>query len=374
MRKGVALVAVACWCAACGGSGSRESGPSYPVVESADGARLSPLNLVTIVSQTDVVDASRLFQFSTELASSAWWSRLALEYGLGAVNVAAAITGPPINADVSDHDVFTYITDAVAANSGPPRDGNSLYLLYLPANSAVVRKGLRNTDCHEFGAYHARYGTLGDNLAVVQQCSANNPIPDMTVSASHEIIEAATDPDGYGYVLPAIAPNAPWKQPIWNAYDLTGRAELADLCEGAYIREGSFYYQRIWSNQRAALGGDPCAPEIPDPFYDVLFDADWYPAPGGQTISIPIHGWSSGAMPTGWPLRVTVNSAVLGFTAVSAGSSQMLSAGETGSLSVRAPAGAPAGTFAVVTVASERPSGTDFSDGAHLNYVGVYVP
>jgi hypothetical protein len=361
---------------ACGGSSSRGgvSGPDWPLVASYDGALLSPLSLVTIVSETDMADSDFLFGFSNGVGASAWWKRLSGEYSLSSATAVASLIGPPIIADLTDHDVYDYITAAVATNGGPARDGNTLYMLYLPSGVEVIQQGVPNTNCDKFGAYHAPYGDLGDNLAVVQQCGGSDPLDSMTVAASHEIIEAATDPDNQSYALSQIAPHAPWNEPIWNAYDLTGHAELADLCEGTYYHEGSYFYQRVWSNLDAAIGGDPCAPELNEPYYDALFEQDWYPIAAGQTLEIPIHGWSLPTLGSAWPVSAHVASAAMGFTAEVGGTGTLLS-GETSKILVTAPAGAASGTFAVVTAASTRPqTSSPLTDGAHFSYVGVYVP
>jgi hypothetical protein len=347
---------------------------AFPIVESYDGALLAPLDLITIVSQTQSTDAEFLFGFSSGIGASAWWKRLAEEYDLGSASAVANLMGPPITADMTDHDVYDYITSAISANGGPERNGNSLYLLYLPPGITVIEQGVPNTGCDKFEAYHAAYGTRGDNLAVVQQCGGTDPRDSMTVAASHEIIEAATDPDYQSYVLPAIAPHAPWTEPIWNAYNLTGRAELADLCVGTYDLEAGYYYQRIWSNLDVAKGGDPCAPELAEPYYVALFAQDWYPINAGQTLTIPIFGWASSGMSSAWPLDAYAASAKTGFTAT-VGGNGTLKANETSSVLVTAPADAPSGTFAVVSVESDRPMTTPpLTDGAHINYVGVYVP
>jgi hypothetical protein len=361
---------------ACGSSRGDSGAPhvSFPFVNSYDGALLVPLSLITIVSQTQSGDADFLFGFSSGIGASAWWKRLAGEYSLGPASATANLMGPPITGDMTDHDVYDYITSVVTANGGPARNGNSLYLLYLPAGITVIEKGVPNTDCKKFGAYHAEYGTRGDNLAVVQQCGGADPRDSMTVAASHEIIEATTDPDYQSYALPRIAPHAPWTESIWNAYDLTGQAELADLCVGTYYLEGSYYYQRIWSNVDVAKGGDPCAPELAEPYYDALFAQDWYPIDAGQTLSIPIFGWASSRMASSWPVEAYVASANMGITAT-VGGDGALRVDETSSVLVTAPAGAPSGTFAVVSVDSERPmTTTTLTDAAHISYVGVYVP
>jgi hypothetical protein len=371
----VLVGAAAIACASCGSSPSTPGGVllPFPIVPSYDGALLSPLNLVTIVSQSDSGNAPVLFAYSNGIGASQWWAALAGEYGLGPVTAAANLLGPSIDGDVTDHDVYEYITSAVAANAGPARDGNSLYLLYLPPGIRVIQGGVVNDGCGKFQAYHAPYGNRGDNLAVVQRCGGSDPFDNMMVSASHELIEAATDPDGLSYALPRIAPHAPWNEPIWNAYNLTGHAELADLCEGTYWGEGSVYYQRVWSNAAAAAHGDPCVPAIGQPYYDALFEKDWYEIAPGQTLRIPMVGWSSGSLASAWPVAARVASAVSGFS-VDVGGDGTLGVNQISDVTVTAPSTAPSGTFAVVGVASQRPPNPPLSDAAHINYVGVYVP
>lgn len=342
---------------------------AFPQVGTRDGALLSPMQLVTITAEGDDAPPSFFFEFSRQIGKSEWWRRIAPEYGLTTLTNVAEIVGPAVDGDVTDHDVFTYITDAVAMNGGPERDGNTLYLLYLPEGVTMISEGKANTNCRNFAAYHARYGTRGDDLAVVQRCR-NDPNRS-TVAASHEVIEAATDPDYAGYVLPAVA-RKPWTEDVWNAYELTGRAELGDLCEGTFYFERQFFYQRVWSNAAAAAGGDPCIPELGEPFYDTTFDRDWYSVNAGATVSIPFTGWATGPL-ADWGLRVRVKSSTSGFDATS--SLTTFNSGRRGTLTVRAPVGAFSDSFAVVEIDSTRPAlGTPMTDGAHVNIVGVHVP
>jgi hypothetical protein len=351
---------------------------AFPEVTTRSGALLSPLRIVTIVAENDSLDARAFFDFSAGVGSSRWWNRIAPEYHLQTVTDAAHLLGPPITTDVSDHDVFTYISSAVETSGGSARDGHTLYLLYLPPGINVVQKGTVNTGCAKFGGYHARFGTLGDNLAVVQRCFETFPIENMTIAASHEIVEAATDPDGLGYALPGIAARLPWTEAIWNAVELEGHAELGDLCESTFWVEGASVYQRIWSNIAARAGGDPCIPELVEPFYDSSFAEDWYPVSAGGMITIPVTGWTTGPMPT-WGLAASLKSDVLGFSATFGDApNNTLAEGRTANLAVGAPATAMSGTFAVIRVSSKRPGpipgSRSLTDGAHVNYVGVYVP
>jgi hypothetical protein len=365
--------ALAVLAAACGSPPAEQHRP-FPQVGTTDGAVLAPMRLVTIVAQNDSADADAFFAFSNAIGASRWWRRIAPEWRLGTLSVRANLMGPTITADVTDHDVFTYINDIVAGDASLARDGHTLYVLYLPAGIQVVQDGTPNTGCHLFGAYHISYGTRGDNLAVVQRCFDTFPVENMTVAASHEIIEAATDPDDLGYKLPAIAERNQWQESVWNAFELTGDAEIADLCEGTFWSEGSSVYQRVWSNAAAARGGDPCIPEIPDPYYSTAFAQDWYVIDAGATTAISFTAWATGPM-TAWPVTVDANGTAPGFMASVTGAP--VNAGESGQILVSAPAGAVSGDFAVLDVVSERPdpsAGTPaLIDGAHINLVGVYV-
>jgi hypothetical protein len=351
---------------------------AFPQVTTQDGAILAPLHLVTLVAANDSVDSTALFGFSSDVVTSRWWSRIAPDYGLNTVTDTAHLVGPPITADVTDHDVFDYITNAVDANGGLARDGHTLYLLYLPSGINVVQAGVPNTNCRYFGGYHARYGSRGDNLAVIQRCTETDPIENMTVIASHEILEAATDPDGRGFALPGIAARAPWNDAIWNAFDLRGDAELGDLCEGTFWVEGQSVYQRIWSNARARGDGDPCIPELSEPFYDTSFTQDWYPVRAGETVRIPVTGWATGAIDP-WALTAAVQSGTTGFAATFGGPAmKTITSGQIVDLMVTAPASATPGAFAFISAWSHRPAAglnaKPLTDGAHGNYVGVYVP
>jgi len=89
----------------------------------------------------------------------------------------------------------------------------------------------------------------------------------------------------------------PWTQSPWVAA-LYG--EVGDLCVSTQINEGSFTYQRIWSNSAAAKELDPCVPAVPavrlrehERPAGVVHDAR------GWLVQIPVTGWSDRAATTG---------------------------------------------------------------------------
>ena len=160
---------------------------------------------------------------------------------------------------------------------------------------------------------------------------------------------------------------------IWNSFNLTGHAELGDLCEGAYFIESSSVYQRVWSNRAAAAGGDPCVPALNEPYYSTTFAEDWYPITAGGTASIPVEGWSTGSVAS-WGVRTFVKGSVQDFSAGFSEALPTLNAGVTVEMTVSAPATATSGSYAVIMVESLRPAGSRLTDGAHIVPVGVYVP
>jgi hypothetical protein len=147
--------------------------------------------------------------------------------------------------------------------------------------------------------------------AVIPRCpgfAKQNPnLPTLlsvtTASASHEIIEAATDPypntgAAYGDL---DADHELWKY-------MLGGAEIGDMCAQNLSSFGvsselGYAVQRSWSNQAAKSGHDPCVPQT-----NVYFNAIANPT---QTIDIG-GGVTSKAM-----LLSVGQSAVLDVTIVS---------------------------------------------------------
>ena len=110
-----------------------------------------------------------------------------------------------------------------------------------------------------------------------------------TTTAAHELIEGATDPHftngNLGWFTDPPLPD-PW-------YLILG--EVADLCNyEPYAYEGTFAYQRSWSNAAAAAGGNPCVPNQGDRWEDVTADPATMPTiPKGGTATFTLTGWST---------------------------------------------------------------------------------
>jgi len=134
--------------------------------------------------------------------------------------------------------------------------------------------------------------------------AANSLLQDTTFDASHEIVEASTDPiPPTGYALDGTNPDN------WGWLDVTGGGEAADLCVDLLglnqdqTQDGTFTVQRIWSNSRAAASVDPCNPA---PASDVYFNAApsqaFFVLDVGASATFDVDAFSFGAMDD-WTLQ-----------------------------------------------------------------------
>jgi hypothetical protein len=348
------------------------------------------MTLVTIVTLGDEY-ASQLFAFDDALIADSWWSAVTADYSSGTPTSGVHLTGPAISGNVNDSDMVAYIQQVIA--SGPAPNGNTLYLLYLPDN-------VQNTDALGACGAHSQYPdastTIGDAWGWVgraQSPTCATPVETMlqylTRAASHEIMEGVTDPTGHSYLLnPGGLPSTPWDYSAWAAIQ-TGWVELGDLCDYTRIIESDGYdYQRIWSNSAAAAGGDPCAPALAAPYFNISTSYEWYTMPAGYTGGIPIIGWTtatrgpwllySGLTPSStgsFTASLTTN---LGTTNLQAGcpTAPAINNSVSGSIQVSVPAGTTSGEWAVIQIVSM--DGDFFScpppiteDGFHQMFVGV---
>jgi hypothetical protein len=146
------------------------------------------------------------------------------------------------------------------------------------------------------------------------------------------------------------------------------------------ITEGSFMYQRIWSNAAAAAGGDPCVPQ--STFFDVSTPQSWFTVAPGQSVPIPLAGFSDG--PTAdWvlvPAETTSNRPQFAVSISSPTTEQTTGGdlpstnnGQQATLTFTTPADAKPGDWAIVQIQS-IPLGGSSGDPYEVWLVGVHVP
>ncbi|HEX3945199.1 MAG TPA: hypothetical protein VHW69_14030 [Rhizomicrobium sp.] len=132
---------------------------------------------------------------------------------------------------LTDEDVQKEIAQQIADGKLPPRDPNTLYMIYFPSNISISLDG--SLSCQAFGAYH--FATNDSKIdkkknifyAVEPEC--NSGFGFLTFAASHEFAEATTDN------VPTPGSNPDFPQ-AWN--DASG-FEVGDKCSGSGTLNGT---------------------------------------------------------------------------------------------------------------------------------------
>jgi hypothetical protein len=277
-------------------------------------------------------------------------------------------------ADAADaHEGDATSSDAGGGGAGDAGDGGVfllppiVYMIYFPTSTNVTLLG--TTLCnYSAGGYHYQVQTtLGDQTfayAVVSACAGQGaPHELLQFAASHELIEACTDP---ALSAPAFAlqdPTSPWS--IFGG-------EVGDMCSFVEPQwsEGSYdQLQRVYSNASAQDGGDPCLP-APEPYYTTDVEPQAFVAvTAGSTTTFKVTGWSTARVPT-WnvaALPYVSSPATLQPTVFMPATT--LNNGQKTTLTVGIPAGTPSGSYALVLLESSQ-NQNDFTS----SLVGVYVP
>ena len=164
---------------------------SFPAMQRGGGPTLDAATLVSIVVEGDPV-ATELFAFADALIRSPWWASFGDGYALTAPARSVHVTGPALPSDnVSDADMVAYIQRLIASGAAPAPDGKTIFVLYLPFGVTPSNDG-----CERLVGYHEAFDSAGDAFAVLLRCEVTSPtlIDDLTVAASHEIAESASDP------------------------------------------------------------------------------------------------------------------------------------------------------------------------------------
>jgi hypothetical protein len=297
--------------------------PFPKVIE--QGGPITTAPFVVSITFMDDLYINDLTTFGTHLTQSAWWTT-AMAGDCLADGTTCIGTGPdgmmvtlpmPADKNYTDTAVETLIGSLITAGTVPPTDANTIYNIYFPTTTTITASD-GTQSCVAFDAYHASFKQGGKEViySLIPECEAYNPpgIPPITtlqyttLSVSHEIAEAASDPL-------VSDPNVPYSfypdendPQSWAWLDWED-GELADLCVDAYglggdeTLEGGYMVQRIWSIANAAAGKNPCVP-IPDG--EVYFNA----APTtsevivdvGQTVMVEVDAWADGPIDS-WTLN-----------------------------------------------------------------------
>jgi hypothetical protein len=297
------------------------------------------------------------------MASSDWLRTAGGEYGVGAATHLARVRlTDPAPAQITDAGIVAMLRARIADSTLPAPASNpgALYLVYFPSTTRIS-DGTGWTSCTDFVGYHSSDGTGSARLtyAVITDCDMGLDL--VTRSATHETVEAATDPydvptDGW-YLDPS--PTDPWS---------TERSdEVADLCEDENaVTLGGFAIERSWSNAGAA-NDHPCLPAVAgEVYYNVsATPADMPTVMPGSSVTFTITGWSTAPMADWQLMLMSSDGSALTFGDMNPVlNDTTTNNGRTTTLTLTVPATAASGAVGAVRV---------YSDGVRFWPVGFKV-
>jgi hypothetical protein len=263
--------------------------PPMPQVVSSGGPVFSSPVLVPIVFDGDV-DQDEIASFTSGIAGTSYWSTIVSQYGVGAAAVAPVVVltagEQPAGPTLTDSELETWLANQIGSGVLEGMDAaDTVFVIYFPAGWTITfpdpsAPGGTATSCVEFGGYHSNTTIYppGTNVtyAVIPRCDPFTTTAGQTFTgvgaitdpASHEIVEAVTDPEPM--TNPAyLSPDA--NDIIWLEFTYSS-GEVMDMCEvnpGSVFEPSGFDFlvQRGWSNEAALASHDPCQPGTPGEVY-----------------------------------------------------------------------------------------------------------
>lgn len=172
------------------------------------GPVISRVKVFTIFWGTNIPNRAHINAFYQGVTNSAHMDWLA-EYntptqtiGRGTLLGSHVDSDPPADEDLADKQIQKEITRLIQAERVPAPDADTLYMLHFPKSVSITIDGARS--CQQFCAYHGSYQWKGQNVyygvmpEVAGGCGAcggtSDKFQNTTIIASHELIEAITDP------------------------------------------------------------------------------------------------------------------------------------------------------------------------------------
>jgi hypothetical protein len=319
-----------------------------PLVDNAGGALLDHMKIVQVTFGTDA-NVDTYTAFANGIGATMWWQAALMPYGISPAVVSGTVVLPDTVSGTSatDAQVQAYLQQEIVSGALPEPDAETLYVIYAPRTYSVsLPDGASTTwqSCQQFDGYHSSFsfsvpattdgGTstgISASYAMVFECYGG--LREVEITASHEIAEAATDPHPDQGTTYDMYSDNPWEQ----VYAGLAPAEVADLCNGEPWSEGTYYYNKIYSNAAAAASKNPCQPDT-NVFFAAAIDTSKavlapYTSDGfvtvtpGSTTDTVVDFFSQAALPMDATLTV------LGYSATDGQFTSSIATGVTATLS-----------------------------------------
>ena len=294
--------------ASTGTGGSNPAPPPLEIIPNHGGPVVATPEVITVTWSGDSIGTG-LEAFDKWFDASSVWKTIMAEWGVGPGTWSTHLTiTDPAPATLDDADIQSLLVAQIGKAAVPPPNGSRVYMVYPPEGVVVTQGGYAG--CSTFQAYHSSFSTTVGGAsglamyAVTPRCANTQGLPALdyiTWGASHELMEACSDPD---YLHPA------WRIDTQTA-STPVLGENADLCTGnATVVEGHVI-TRNYSNVAAMNGERPCVPSTGPQFGLYANPIDITIAPGAD-LTVPVYAFATGPMSA---FNVAVRSEVPGLTA-----------------------------------------------------------
>jgi hypothetical protein len=280
--------------------------PPSPSIVYAGGRFVRHPRLVTITWKgDDQALVSRLEAFGASIARGTWWTSVTKNLcarvgdciGPGGDASSVQIDEPaPRSATLAE--LASMMAALVDQGTMPIPDDDRVYLAYLPKGSSIA--GI-DDGCARFGtrAVHTTFAWPGGSrsaswpVAFVLRCG--DDLGELTATASHELLETASDPALDGFQLDRDPRSLPFSLHGTEAVDLCSLITLDD--HRAHV--DGWVVDRVWSNQDARAGRDPCVPHrANDPYVAVIPKQPSVTVTQGHPGAVDLVGISERMVPT----------------------------------------------------------------------------
>ncbi len=191
-------------------------------------------------------------------------------YGIGAGTLRSSMSVAPFIGTPTNAGIQNFLVQQMNKGAIPAPGGNQVYFLFLPPGQTVTDvAGTATTGYHSnFYVYHDASGyhianvvPAGTQLIPVYYAVSLGSTPSISMTASHELAETVTDPNGTGF-----------RDPL-NPFG----GEVADIYESLppFFVDG--FAVSVLSGpqgQQIGLGGGipPSAPATPQSFFTLILD------------------------------------------------------------------------------------------------------